>query len=508
MALKLRKFQTRAFDGWSTEITKANHIDSMYPQNQQAVADFMIQLMARNFGNSLETVLSRYDTKFFDDDREFFWDVIGSARRNYALVEARTYAGDVVNKDSGMIGQNREPFYLVFDEHAFFDGEEIMGELNEVYPIRIVDKPKSEGTRFVYLCEMANASNDGMPAERLLPGERFSYTFAPVERGLSKEVGGVRYATPMRMRNEFTTIRIHDEVSGDVYDKKIAIGVPMVRTDDSGKMVRDTANMWMHYWEWEFEKTWREYKNNLYAFSVSNRNENGKYMNYGKSGEVIRKGDGLYAQMKRGNVIYYSHFSLDLLENAMLSISTAKLENNSNSRHFLLRTGEYGARAFSKAVRNELSGWTEFTFNGDAVGAVKKTPSSLHENALSAGYQFTRFSGPNNMVLEVEVDSFYDDPVTNKLPHPDGGLASSWRFDIFDLGDDTDQNIFKCGIKNQPTEARSIQWGMRDPYTGRWGNEHMSFSDDKAVIHKMGQFGVCVKDPSRTVSFIPAILAS
>lgn len=508
MAIKLHKFQTRTFDGWSTEITKANHLDTMYPKGQQAVADFMIQLLARNFGNSLETVLSKYPTKEFEDDSEFFWDVIGSARRNYPLVEARKYDGTVITSaTSGMIGANREPFFLVFDEHAFFDGEEIMGELNQVYPIRIVDKPKTEGTRYVYLCEMANGSNNGIPASRLQAGEKFSYTFAPVERGLSKEVGGVRYATPMKARNEFTTIRIHDEVSGDVYGKKIAMGVPMVRTDASGKQVRDTANMWMHYWEYEFEKTWREYKNNLYAFSVSNRNENGEYMNFGKSGEVIRKGDGLYAQMERGNVYYYTDFSLELLETALLTISTSKLENN-NQRHFVLRTGEWGARAFSKAVRNHMSGWTEFTFNGDALGVVKRTSSNLHENALSAGYQFTRFSGPNNIVLEVEVDSFYDDPVTNKMEYSEGGLASSWRFDIFDIGDMGTPNIFKCGVKGQPTEARSIQWGIRDPYTGRWGNDHMSFPDDKAVIHKMGQFGVCVMDPTRTLSLIPAILAA
>ena len=47
---------------------------------------------------------------------------------------------------------------------------------------------------------------------------------------------------------------------------------------------------------------------------------------------------------------------------------------------------------------------------------------------------------------------------------------------------------------------------VRDPYTGRWGNPHMSFPDDKAAIHKMGQFGVCVLDPTRTISLVPAIL--
>lgn len=501
--VKLQKFQTKTFDGWASEITKRNHIDTMYPAAQQNVADFMIQLLARNFGNSLETVLSKYPTKNFKDDSEYFWEVIGSARRNVPLVEARKYDGTAVTSESGMIGANREPFYLVFSEMWFFDGEEVFGEMNQVYPMLIKGKPKTEGTNYVYLVELSNGSTNGIPAKRLLAGERFSYGFAPVERGLSKEVGGVRYSTPSRMRNEFTTIRIHDEVSGDVYGKKIAMGIPMVRTDASGKQVKDTANLWMHYWEYEFEKTWREYKNNLYAYSVSNRNENGDYMNFGKSGEVIRKGDGLYAQIERGNVVYYNRFSLGLLEDVLLSISTTKLEMG--ERSFLIRTGEFGRRAFSKAVSDDTSGWTLYRFDGAALGVIKKNGGLNDYTAVNP--QFTEYIGPNGLRIKVEVDSFYDDPVNNKIDYPGGeGKAMSHRFDIFDIGTSSDTNIFKCGIEGQPTEARSIQWGIRDPYTGRWGNQYMSFPDDKAVVHKMGQFGVCVKDPTRTISLVPAIL--
>lgn len=500
--VKLQKFQTVTFDGWASEITKRNHLDSMYPSAQQGVADFMIQLLARNFGNSLETVLSKYPTKYFEDDSEYFWEVIGSARRNIPLVEARKYDGTVVDENSGMVGSNREPFYLVFSEMWFFDGEEIFGELNQVYPMLIKGKPRTEGTNYVYLVELSNGSTNGIPAKRLLAGERFSYGFAPVERGLSKEVGGVRYSTPSKMRNEFTTIRIHDEVSGDVYGKKIAMGVPMVRRDASGKQVRDTANMWMHYWEYEFEQTWREYKNNLYAYSVSNRNENGDYMNFGKSGEVIRKGDGLYAQLDRGNVIYYNKFSLPLFEDILLSISTTKLEMG--ERSFLVRTGEFGSKDFSKAVSVTGAGWSMFHYNADALGIMRKVGDNQY--ALT-NPQFSEYIGPNGIKVKVEVDSFYDDPVNNKLEYPNGeGKAMSHRFDIFNVGTMSQPNIFKCGIKGQPTESRSIQWGIRDPYTGRWGNQFMSFADDKAVIHKMGQFGVCVLDPTRTISLVPAVL--
>ena len=72
---------------------------------------------------------------------------------------------------------------------------------------------------------------------------------------------------------------------------------------------------------------------------------------------------------------------------------------------------EQGARLFHNAVRNAMSGWTEFTVNGDALGVVKKVASPLHENALSVGYQFTEYLAPNGVKLKIEVDSFYDDPV-------------------------------------------------------------------------------------------------
>lgn len=502
--VKLQKFQTKTFEGWATEITKRNHIDSLYGKNPQGVANFMIQLLARNFGNSLETVLSKYPTKEFEDDTEYYWDVLGSARRNIPLVEARTLSGESMTGKEGptseMVGAGGEQFYLVFKEHWFFDGEEIFGELNQVYPMLIKGKPVVEGTNYVYLVELANGSRKGIPSDRLQPGERFSYAFAPVERGLSKEVGGVRYTTPSKMRNEFTMIRIHDEASGDVYNKKIAMGVP-VTVNQNGKQVKTTVNKWMHLWEYTFEQTWREYKNNLYAWSVSNRNENGDYMNFGKSGEVIRKGDGLYAQLERGNVFYFNKFSLKYLESILLTIASTKME--SNERSFLIRTGSWGSVDFSKAVMAEASGWTRFEYSGSDLGLVRR-----NGEGLTAAYpQFTEYMGPMNIKVKVEVDDFYDDPVNNKIDYPNGeGKAMSHRMDIFFEGSMGQPNIFKCGIKGQPTEGRSYRWGIRNPYTGAWDNPYMSFTDDKAEVHRMGQFGVCVLDPTRTVSLIPAIL--
>ena len=194
--------------------------------------------------------------------------------------------------------------------------------------------------------------------------------------------------------------------------------------------------MWMPWVEWQFEQEWSDEKNSALMFGTSNRNSNGEYLNIGKSGEVIRMGDGLLAQMKYGNTYYYNHFSLKMLEDALYELSAAKLDFG--DRTFVIRTGEQGAILFHNAVRNSLSGWKEFstgfTANADALGMVRKTTSPLNKNALAVGFQFTEFSAPNGVTVKLEVDSFYDDPVRNKMLDRNGHPAMSSRFDIMYIG--------------------------------------------------------------------------
>ena len=146
-----------------------------------------------------------------------------------------------------------------------------------------------------------------------------------------------------------------------------------------------------------------------------------------------------------------------------------------------------------------------FDFNADALGVVKKTSSPLHQNALSAGYQFTEYLAPNGVHVSLNVEPWYDDPVRNKITI-NGYPATSYRYDIMYIGTMDQPNIFKCKVKGQ-NEARSYQWGIRNPFTGQYGNPYMSYDEDSASVHKMTQLGVCILDPSRTMSIIPDVLA-
>lgn len=380
--------------------------------------------------------------------------------------------------------------------------EYIVGNLNEIYQFRILGDPRMEGTNAVYKVELAGGNTLGCPAERLLAGERFSKEAAFVEKELSRKVGDLRFSSPISMRNEWSTIRKQYKVPGSMLNKKLAVGIPITK-ETNGRYTKTVATMWMHNVEWQFEQEFSEEKNNALAFGRSNRNSNGEYMNFGKSGNPIKTGAGLFEQMEVGNTLYYNTFSIKLIEDALYQLSAAKLDMN--DRYFLIKTGEMGAIQFHKAVLQTVSGWTQFTLNGDQLGIVQKTQSNLHSNALSAGFQFVEYKAPNGVRVKIDVDPYYDDPVRNKIQHPNGGPAFSYRYDIMYIGTMDQPNIFKCKIKGQD-EFRGYQWGLRNPYTGQMGNPYMSFDEDSAIYHRMATFGICVLDPTRTMSIIPAIL--
>ena len=97
--------------------------------------------------------------------------------------------------------------------------------------------------------------------------------------------------------------------------------------------------------------------------------------------------------MAYGNTIYYNNFSLKLIEDALTEISTTKL--GFGERRFILKTGERGATQFHKAVLDTVSGWKAISFlNAQNPAIISKTSSNLHDNALSAGFQFTEFKAP------------------------------------------------------------------------------------------------------------------
>lgn len=457
--------------------------------------------MGWKYGNTLDTLLSRFGVKQFDTSDEYTWKLQGPSQRNIPLLEARDGNFNVVGRNSGMIGANQEPFYLVFAEDMFWRGATIVGNLNEIYQFVIIDEPKYEGSNTVYRVYLSGNNMNGVPAERLLAGEKFSFEANYIASDFDREVGDLTFATHAEMRNEFSTIRTRYKVGGNEpnYDK-MAVGIPI----DNGRGGFNVVNKWMLYVDFEFERQFRDQKNRVMAYGMSNRNQNGEYTDFDVNGHAIKKSAGLYQQLELGNTMYINKFSLKVLEKALLDLFSGKTDYN--DRHVVLITGDAGAMDFHKAVLQETQGWTHIEFDNSSVGAVQKVSSPYHKNSLSAGFQFTQFRSPMGIVIDILVDQSYNDPTRNKITMPDGTLAYSHRMDIMDLGTSEQKNIFKCTAKTQP-EVRGYQAGpFGNPFTGEIGNNHASYDENSAVAHKRATVGICVLDPTKTVSIIPNIL--
>lgn len=492
---------------WKGTVTKDNHLYGLFRTNPQMASDVMTVLMSSMHRPTLDTYLSKeVPVREYEDDSELFWDIVTSSRRNIPLVEARRANGSVVAAGEANVGVGFEPFYLVFPTDWFALGEVLWGNFNETYPVIVKEAGRQEGTNTVYLVEPwgANGSN-GIPAERLLAGERFSWAYAPVEDNFSRKVGDVRFSSPTTMRGDWQRVRLQHKIGGKEIGKRLAANIPVSR-EVNGKTETAIASRWMLAVTWKIEETWNEYKNNALDRGVSTRLENGEYSNFGLSGLANRQGSGFREQQAAGNMSYYTKFSIGLIEDALYGVSVGKLDFN--KRKFVVRTGERGAMLFSKEAKKEMSGWLPLYGGTSNVPYVKSgAKTDFAPNGVSIeDLQVTKWVSANGLEVTIMVDSSKDDIQTNKIMHPAGGTAESYRFDIFYAADEEQPNVQKCVVKGDP-ERRGYQWGpFFNPFTGDANNNSASFDEDAAVVHYKATLGLVVYDPTRCISLIPAIL--
>ena len=500
--MKLSNLQTTNAKDWSG-MTSKTHLANIWKIAPQVASNMIGKMLAQSYGSSLDTMLSELPVKTLETDDDFTWKLMGQSEQNVPLVEAR-FQGSVVVTTDVNIGQSGTRFELVFPKRWFAPTEIIVGEKNEEYPVQIHEEWQ-EGSNTVYECSVwGSAANiTGIPGEELVAGKLFSKEYAPVEESLSVRGGEVNFTSPSTFRNTFTRIRKQYTVPGNMVNRKVMGTFEFI--DNKG--TKQSMNTWLQYQAFEFEQQIMRDKNRAMYFGKTTLDKEGNISNDGKSGQGIRAGYGLREQMEVANTHFYTKFSYDLITNILSELAEGKL--GMDERKFVIRTGERGATLFHKAVRDEASGWSPL-FDQDAQ---QKASSKLHPNSRRWGFQYTEFVAPNNIYVRVEVDPMYSDPVRNKIQAPNnghfnGGLAESYRMDIFDIGTtDGEPNIQKVVSSADPEITAYIN-GMRDPYSPSGAQpKQIVTSVDGFEVHKMCTFAVMLRDPSRTASLIPSILS-
>jgi hypothetical protein len=229
---------------------------------------------------------------------------------------------------------------------------------------------------------------------------------------------------------------------------------------------------------------------------TSNKGADGVYRVKGLSGYEIKSGAGIRQQMEASNTSYYNTFDIEDLASTLLDLSEGKLA--SDKREFVLRTGERGAYQFHKALERYSQLFTPL-LNQDRMYKVSQSGFQM---GYGYGGQFIEFKGPNNIKVNLSVDSMYDDRNRNKLMHPDGGVVESYRYDIMDVGTvEGKPNIQKVAVKGMPIIHKYIA-GLRSPFAPDAAISGVVSSVDAWEEHKMYIGGAIVRDPSRTASLI------
>lgn len=503
---KYNFYKIREAYGWGPGVTQRRHIADIYGKQPMKFAAAAHLVWGANNQPNIMSFIDKYaSVKEFPADEEYTWDLMFTPWKNYALVEARAIDGSIIAATDGSIGQGGEPFQLVFAEQPFAYGEMIVGEKNSFYQFKIIEEPISEGTNTVYTVQLMAGAETGCPAEDLVAGKLFSMEFSPVESELSRRVGGIRKAVTTRMRNEWTTLRKYMKFTGKA-DKQLRLDVDIPVMRDGKPTVVKT---WFDNEMWIFQNEWEAEKARAFAFSRSNRNSNGNYFNFGDSGNAIKEGDGLFAQMMYGHTVFYNdmddQFSIKGLADSIYEL--CEINNVPISeRKFVIATGSRGMIQVNNSIKKETAGFgMNLEYDATSMGVIQKTSSNVHQNALAYGAQFVEYRGANGLVLTFVLEPSFDDRVRNKIMGPNGrGVLMSYAYMIMDMGTKQNPNIYKCKLQGDYSEDQ-IKYilGMRNPFGINHDNV-ISHDEDSSEIHIMTTVGACIIDPTRCMMYLPA----
>lgn len=481
---------------WSG-LTRESHLGWLGMQEPEIISKTMYKLYELNIGaDNFVSFMNQLPTEYINDDVVYRWFLQGSDERSIPLIKATTdVLGATLVTDAAQAGLNRGIFYMWFPERYFEATSHIVGEKPEVYQLRVLEDPVQFGNAWRYKVQLfTNDDTLWVLASDLGANTMWSELFGMVEQELSKRGTGVHHSAPYQLENVLSMIRKNYDVPGNMISKGKNKPLAFAFIDQNGK----TQTRWIDKLGWDFYVQFERDKARLLAYGKSNKLTDGSFGHYGESGNSIRSGYGMYEQMEYGNILTYNTFSLDMLTDFAMDMSYGKIPED--KREFIISTGEYGAYQFHKDAVSKANAITYLNANFN----IKQEGGKL---TLDEG-QFLNYVGVNGIKFKLTIDPMKDG-YPNTLKHPDGGLASSYVYDIFDVGTTNGAaNISKVSVKDEEEFFGYIP-GLRDPYSpynNRTEPRMMATSVDGYSVFKGFIGGVKITNMKKTARIIPSIL--
>ena len=288
------------------------------------------------------------------------------------------------------------------------------------------------------------------------------------------------------------------------FDKSIDPAITSLE-DMASKMGKDYVKK--SYQEGTLSRTFLTTLEAAHLSKISNDIET--YLMWGQGGRVkqdgpddIRLSVGLWKQLDNSFKRIYnkSSFSLDLFKSEIFNFFNGKVEfkGPDPQRKLVVQTGMGGMRLVNEAIKKEAiqSGLVQ---NATELGAI--TGKGMN---LGFGYAYTHYIIPFLANVEFVLNPAFDNIHTNDIENPiiDGFPLSSYNFIIFDITDNTQDNIFLLK-KKWDSELRWWYNNGTMDYMGRTqGFQSSGQFNGYKVFMTQTMPAVWVKDPTKVLKIV------
>ena len=236
------------------------------------------------------------------------------------------------------------------------------------------------------------------------------------------------------------------------------------------------------------------------------------YLMWGQGGRVrqdgpddVRLSVGLWKQLDNSfkRVYNKSGFNLDLFRSEIYNFYAGKVEfkGPDPKRQLIVQTGMGGMRMVNEAIKKEAvnSGLVIQAADNAGIGAI--TGKGMD---LGFGFAYTSYVIPFLANVKFVLNPAFDNIHTNDIENPiiDGFPLSSYNFIIFDITDNTNDNIFLLKLSWDNQLKWWYQNGTMD-YMGRTqGFQSSGQFNGYRVYMTQTMPAIWVKDPTKVLKIV------
>jgi hypothetical protein len=469
----LRIYESREFTGLTTE----QHLSNAYLTEPEKIGSVLSYAFGIQENNVLSLLTGGIGNTRYISNREYEWDL---HIQTDGPIEIIADSPDASQTNPGRYGQ---PVVLRFAE-KFFTATDVIVADDGITQVRIQTEPYQDGNSWSATGVITNPNpNAFIDPKYLKTGARWSKEWSSVGQR-SARGGGSKYSTPIKLRNQLTTLRKTYEVTRSAAKSVMVIEL---FDPDGGQ----STKLWTKLAEWTNMAQWYREIDRQMIYSQYNKDAQGMVTLKDENEMPVYHGAGFRQQISPANIRYYTKLTYEILDEFLLDLSYAASKWGGNHK-FVALTGKMGMREFDRAIK-------EYTNNNNITVTDHGTFINGKGDSLEFTGYFKTVTFMNGIELTVKEFEPYDDINRNRSYHPISGKpVESYRFTILNFGTKKGTaNIRKVARK----DSDGAYWhvcGSTDPMGGvaKSINTMRSNGIDGYEVHFLTECGIQIEDPT------------